>query len=230
MAHKILLVEDEENLASAILLNLELEGYKPTWIKNGELAISNLTNRSNFYDLVILDVMLPEKDGFTICKSLRNHGIKTPVLFLSARNTSEDKIEGLKAGANDYVGKPFHLEELLLRVKVLIEGNSNSKEQTSTTYKIGQSIFYNKSLQIETISGQKIQLTKTEGQLLQLLINHANEIVSRDDIFEHIWKNRDQKSRTMDNMIVKFRRILENDPKNPQHLKSIRGVGYQLIP
>ena len=233
MIHKILLVEDEANLAQAILLNLNLEGYDTTWIKNGSTAYSALLERPLFYDLIILDVMLPEKDGLTICKNLRSRQINIPILFLSSKNSSEDKVLGLKAGGDDYLGKPFNLEELLLRVRILLKRPSLSKEKSTlselSTFNIGNGKVFFDSFSIIDKNQNELQISKKEMALLKLLIQNKNNAVKREDILELVWHNTNTNSRSIDNVILNLRKYFEEDPKNPNHFFSIRGVGYKFV-
>jgi len=228
MAHKILLVEDEANLANAILLNLKLEGYTATWIKNGKTANATLLSKPKNFDLVILDVMLPEKDGFEICKNFRKAGDDTPILFLSARNSGKDKITGLRLGADDYLGKPFNLEELLLRIEILLKRNSTKKPELTHQFQFGKNIL-NFNAQLATnYSGNVINLTSLEYKLLDLLVKKKGEVVSREEIIEELWTNEPINGRSIDNIISRFRKWFESEPKKPQHFISIRGVGYRL--
>lgn len=229
MAGKILLVEDEENLAKAILLNLELENHHTTWIKNGNTALETLLKKPNFFDLVILDVMLPEKDGFEICKSLRKEEINIPVLFLSARNSGNDKVLGLKAGADDYLGKPFNLEELLLRIEILLR-RKGTYENLNSTYKLNGWEINFKSHNARNTNNQIIKFSNLEIKLLKYLISKPNESISRDQLMTDVWNDNIIKGRTIDNMILKFRKTFENDPKTPIFFISIRGVGYKFCP
>ncbi|MBD81621.1 MAG: DNA-binding response regulator [Crocinitomicaceae bacterium] len=228
MSYKILLVEDEANLANAILLNLELEGYSPTWIKNGKTANSHLLSNPNFFDLVILDVMIPEKDGFEICKNYRDAGNNTPILFLSARNTAEDKITGLRLGADDYLGKPFNLEELLLRVEILLKRYNQAPTPSLNKVLLGKGSINFAAQSATSVTGLTINLSSLENQLLHYLVQRKGEVVSREDIIEHVWKNESIKGRSIDNLISRFRKWFEVDPKEPKHFVSVRGVGYRF--
>lgn len=229
MTHKILLVEDEENLAKAILLNLELEGYEINWIKNGKTAELILQQKPKFYGLIILDVMLPEKDGFEICKSFRKINKSTPVLFLSARNSSGDKVTGLKAGANDYLGKPFNLEEFLLRVQILLNNNSTKEEIIElNTISIGGCEVHFESLSVTKKSGESFSLTLLESKLLRYLNSNKKRVVSREELIDSVWNGNSINGRSIDNLISKFRKWFEKDPKHPNHFISIRGIGYKF--
>jgi two-component system alkaline phosphatase synthesis response regulator PhoP len=222
---KICIVEDEKSLADLIALNLELEGYEVTVISNGRKAMDRVTDLKRF-DLIILDVMLPEVSGFEICKAIRQHHT-VPVLFLSAKGTTEDRVAGLKLGANDYLSKPFDLEELLLRVQNLI--HLNRKEQATDVIignkKVNFSTFEVDDLDLKT----KITISKKEKELLKLFIENEGKVISRDELLDRVW-GRDQfpTSRTVDNYILALRKIFEPNPKEPIYFHSIRSVGYKF--
>jgi len=222
---KIVLVEDEQSIAEAIILNLELENYTTSHFNNGQVAIDNLKELADA-NLVILDVMLPEVNGIEICKQLRKIS-NVPVLFLSAKGTSTDKIEGLKSGGTDYLAKPFDLEEMLLRVQILI-GRTNQKHETLS---IGKLTIDFKTYFVTSEDGEQItELSKREIALLQLFSEKEGEVVSRDEILDKVWGT-DQfpTARTIDNFILTFRKLFEINPKEPRHFHSIRGVGYKFM-
>lgn len=224
MKQKIVLVEDEQSLAEAIILNLELESYDVIHIDNGKNAIAAIQSLANA-NLVILDVMLPEVNGIDICKELRTIS-NVPVLFLSAKGTSTDKIEGLKSGGTDYLSKPFDLEELLLRIKILIGRNTTLVNRVV----IGDKKIDFKTYIVSDKNGNEVtELSKREVALLQLFINKQGEVISRDDILDKVWGT-DQfpTARTIDNFILTFRKIFEENPKEPVYFHSIRGVGYKF--
>ncbi len=227
---RILLVEDEEHLLEAIKLNLELEGYKVVTAVTGHDAL-RLAKQERF-NLVILDVMLPGLDGFSVCESIRLHNTVVPILFLSAKNTAEDKVIGLKRGADDYLAKPFNLEEFLLRVQVLVRRgmNQDEKKELDENYRFGQNEVNFRTYEIKDKDGQRNTLTKKEIALLKLLIERKNEVVSREQILETVWGYDIYPStRTVDNFILAFRKYFEKDPKNPEFFHSIRGVGYKFV-
>ena len=180
---RILLVEDEEHLHSAIKLNLELEGYHVISVYNGKNALHKF-NESRF-DLIILDVMLPEFNGFDICQSIRLENQKVPIMFLTAKSSNEDKIKGLKM-ADDYLTKPFNLNELLLRVKNLIKRNIDP-EITQTIYSIGDVVVDFNSFELKSKTGNQIELTQKQIKLLKLFVEKPNEVISRQEILEKIW-------------------------------------------
>jgi two-component system alkaline phosphatase synthesis response regulator PhoP len=224
---KICVVEDEASLSEMIKMNLELDGYAVETITHGTEAFLRAGEMDRF-DLIILDVMLPEVSGLTICKEIRKYS-KVPVLFLSAKGTTQDRIAGLKIGANDYLPKPFDLEELLLRVQVLTEGVEELQAEL-TKVSIGSvEINFITFEAVDTHTDQKLDLSKREIELLRLFFQRIGEVVSREEILESLWKN-DQfpTTRTIDNYILAFRKLFEPDPKNPIYFHSIRGVGYKF--
>jgi two-component system alkaline phosphatase synthesis response regulator PhoP len=228
MKQTILLVEDEEALANAILLNLKLEGFEVQWIKNGKTAEITLLQKPDFFDLIILDVMIPEKDGLEVCLFIRKAGLQVPILILSARNSTSDKILGLKNGANDYLGKPFHLEEFLLRVKNLVSAKKEIINVPSFSFQ-GNTISFD-SFSATTFSNERITFSKREIAFLKLFIDHPNQVISRDELADTTPESIQLNFRVIDNAIVKFRKSFENDIKNPQHFISVRGVGYLFKP
>ena len=224
---KICLVEDESSLSDLIKMNLEIDGYHVEKIIHGTEAFLRAGEMESF-DLVILDVMLPEVSGLTICKEIRKSS-KVPILFLSAKGTTQDRIAGLKIGANDYLPKPFDLEELLLRVQVLIEGVEDI-QVTPIKLTIGKLLIDFATFQVKNIETSEIHdLSKREIDLLKLFNEKRGLVVSREEILDNLW-GRDQfpTARTIDNYILAFRKLFEIDPKNPQYFHSIRGVGYKF--
>ncbi len=227
--YSILLVEDEENLQEALKLNLELEDYEVRSSYDGANALK-LVHQEHF-DLIILDVMLPEVDGITVCETIRLQNIAIPILMLSAKNTSADRVLGLKKGADDYLTKPFNLEELLLRVANLIKKNEQLtlKSAIPDLYEFGKNKIDFKGLECFNKKGDKINLTKREGMLLKLLIENKNEVVTREIILQKVWGyNVYPTTRTIDNFILSFRKYFEEDSKHPVYFHSIRGIGYKF--
>lgn len=228
MKQTILLVEDEEALANAILLNLKLEGFEVQWIKNGKTAEITLLQKPDFFDLIILDVMIPEKDGLEVCLFIRKAGLQVPILILSARNSTSDKILGLKNGANDYLGKPFHLEEFLLRVKNLVSAKKEIINVPSFSFQ-GNTISFD-SFSATTFSNERITFSKREIAFLKLFIDHPNQVISRDELADTTPESIQLNFRVIDNAIVKFRKSFEIDLKEPKHFISVRSVGYIFKP
>lgn len=224
----ILLVEDEENLHEALKLNLELEGYEVSSAFDGASALKIFNGE--YFDLIILDIMLPEMDGISVTETIRLKNNEVPILILSAKNNSADRVLGLKKGADDYLAKPFNLEELLLRVNKLIEKNKKlqDKDTIGQTYFFGNNSIDFKAQEAVTSHGQKIQLSKKEVMLLKLLIENKNEVVPREKILQAVWGyNVYPTTRTIDNFILSFRKYFEEDSRNPVYFHSVRGVGYK---
>lgn len=223
----IFVVEDEESLAETIALNLRLENYKVTIAKSGKQALTIFKTDHTSINLVLLDVMLPEINGFELCKEFKVLNPAVPIIFLTAKNQIADKIEGLKLGADDYITKPFDLEELLLRVSNLIK---RTQKETPAVFYFNDCSINFETFEIKDISGSYSTLSKREIGLLKLLTENANKVISRDEIIEKLWDvNENASSRTIDNYILNFRKYFEANPKEPAHFHSIRGVGYKFI-
>lgn len=220
---KILLVEDEKQIRDLIALNLSLENYEVKTAEHGEIALELF--KTEEYDLVILDVMIPFINGLDLCKMMKTLKPKLPILILSAKGNTQDRILGLKQGADDYLGKPFDLEELLLRISKLISRPLNA---TKEIYRIGKNTIDFAAYQIR--SPQRIfDLKEKEMRLLQLLIKNKNHVVSRLDILNQVWEKEElPSSRTVDNFITRLRKMIELDSKNPKYIQSVRGVGYKF--
>lgn len=228
---RILLVEDEEHLQHALKLNLEIEGYTIYAVGDGNSAVRAF--REQKFDLVILDVMLPEMDGFMVCEHIRLHDTNVPILFLSAKGTAEDRINGLRKGADDYLSKPFDLEELILRVKKLIDKSmrisQSDMEKVPAQFEFGPNKINFDSYDAWGING-KVELTKKEVLLMKLLIENKNEVVSREHILKVVWDYTViPNTRTIDNFVLALRKHFEKDPKNPEFIQSVRGVGYKFV-
>lgn len=224
----ILLVEDEENLHESLKLNLELQGYEVTSAFDGTHALKAV--KEEYFDLIVLDIMLPEVDGISVAETIRISNNEVPILMLSARNTSNDIVLGLKKGADDYLTKPFNLEELLLRIQKLIEKNLKLQDKNTLgdTYRFGDNIIDFKAQEAQTKNVGKIQLSKKEVMLLKLLIENKNEVVPRERILQSVWGyNVYPTTRTIDNFILNFRKYFEKDSRNPKYFHSVRGVGYK---
>lgn len=228
MNYRILIVEDEDHIRENLKLNLELEGYEVIAVADGAKAIKAFKEQR--FDLVILDVMLPEMDGFDVCEQIRLDDRETPILFLTAKDASIDKIKGLKTGGDDYMTKPFNLEELLLRVQNLIKRTIEPKEKAAlTVYHLNGNDINFAQLEIKRPDSSVTHLTKKEALLLKLLIEKRNEVVSREHILETVWGYDIYPStRTIDNFIVTFRKYFEPDPSNPKYFISVRGIGYKF--
>ncbi|MBI1306109.1 MAG: response regulator [Bacteroidetes bacterium] len=228
MKKRILLVEDEKHLAETIKLNLEIDDFHPIVVHDGLSAITKFKEQR--FDMVILDIMIPNIDGIAVCENIRLHDVNVPILFLSAKSSAEDRVLGLKKGGDDYLTKPFNLEELMLRVHKLIERNDdNAKKIAATEYIFGDNYVNFVSYEARGNQGT-FSLTKKEALLLKLLIENKNEVVSREKILQTVWGYSVYPStRTIDNFILAFRKYFEPDPKNPMYFKSLRGVGYKFV-
>lgn len=229
MVTRVLLAEDEKSLRDGIKLNLELEGYEVEEAVNGAEALEKFVSQR--FNLVILDVMMPEVNGFEVCEKIRLTDSETPILFLTAKDTSKDKVGGLKLGADDYLTKPFNLEELLLRTKVLVKHSlkGTSDEMQLSTYKFGGNVVNFSTYEAENFESRSINLTKKETALLKLLVDRKNQAVSRQQILQYVWGyDVFPSTRTIDNFILSFRKYFEKDAKHPEYFHSIRGVGYKF--
>jgi two-component system, OmpR family, alkaline phosphatase synthesis response regulator PhoP len=225
----ILVAEDEESLREGLKLNLELEDYEVTTVDNGPAVLKMVKNE--YFDLIILDIMLPDMDGITVCETIRTQHNDVPILFLSARNTGADRVAGLKKGGDDYMTKPFNLEELLLRVDKLITKNKRIKEPQAIgdAYEFDGCKIDFAAHECVDKNGRLQELSKKEAALLKLLIEHEGEVVSREQILQIVWGyNVYPTTRTIDNFILNFRKYFEKDSRNPRHFHSIRGIGYKF--
>jgi DNA-binding response OmpR family regulator len=226
--NRILLVEDEETLAVGLEYNLTEEGYIVQWAKNGREAV-DFFKKGNF-DLIILDIMLPYVNGFEVAEKVRKDDPQIPILMLTAKTESGDKVKGLEKGADDYLTKPFHLQELLLRVKGMLKRKSwyTSTSKKQPVYKFG-----NNEINFEMLNcwhgEEEIRLTPQEAMLLKYLVERKGEIVTRKELLENVWHlNPEVETRTVDIFIVRLRKYFEPDPTNPVYFKSIRGAGYMF--
>jgi len=227
---RILLAEDEKNLRDTITLNLELEGYEVVSVADGKMALKMFDEQR--FNVVILDIMMPEFNGIEVCRKIRLTNSDTPILFLTAKGTTEDKLNGFKAGGDDYITKPFNLDEFLARIRVLVKFSLRQLHQDSglSSYSFGPNHVDFKTFKATGYSGQEIKLTKKEALLLKLLLDRKNQVVSRQQILQYVWGYDVYPStRTIDNFILSFRKYFESDPKNPQYIQSIRGVGYKFV-
>lgn len=226
MQFKILIIEDEKTLLDTLTLNLQLEGFAVFFLNSGKDAITNINKIKP--DLILLDIMLPDKNGVDIYKELVNINSKIPTIFLTAKNDIKDKIEGLKLGANDYITKPFDLEELLLRIHNVLK-HTYQKIELESIFKFNNCEINFANFSVLKIDGKTESISKREIAFLKLLIEKENTVISRDLILEKLWnKDENPSSRTIDNYILNFRKMFELNPKNPVHFHSIRGVGYKF--
>ena len=226
MPHKILIIEDELLLSNTLQLNLELEGYNALTCNDGLLAVEAIQNTKP--DLILLDMMLPNINGSQILQKLNELHISTPVIFLTAKSNSNDKINGLKLGAEDYITKPFELEELLLRIKNVLK-RIPLKESDIEVFNFNTCEINFLTFEVKTIAGKTETLSKREIAFLKLLVFNAHKVISRDEVLDTLWtKDESPSSRTIDNYILNFRKLFEPNPKEPMHFLSIRGIGYKF--
>lgn len=223
---RILLVEDEESLAIGLEYNLNDEGYAVDWAKDGKQALELFA--ANEYDLVILDIMLPYLNGFEVAERMRAKNPQMPVLMLTARAAPEDRVKGLEAGADDYMVKPFHLQELLLRVRGMLKRKLwyKSLDFLEPIYKFGDNEINFETLSCSSDTGE-VLLTQREAMVMKYLIERKNKIVTRKELLENVWHiSSDVETRTVDIFISRLRKYFEKDPSNPVYIKSIRSSGY----
>jgi DNA-binding response OmpR family regulator len=230
-APRLLVVEDEENLAAGLKLNFELEGYRVDLAGTAREAGNLLLGES--YDAIVLDVMLPDLDGFKLCQKLRDSGNVTPVLMLTARGGVDDRVEGLNVGADDYLTKPFELTELLARVRSLLRRRTWERETTDdapVVLRLGRGVVDFEKLRAE-IDGEVAHLTKLEFDLLRYFAANPDRVLSREELQREVWKLQDYPNRRMvDNFIMRLRRHFEPDPAEPKFFVSVRGAGYKFVP
>ena len=226
---KILIVEDELNMVTGLKDNLEFEGFEVDTAMNGRLGLEKIMQ--NRYDLVLLDVMLPEISGFDICKTARKEGIKTPIIHLTARGEEIDKVLGLEFGADDYITKPFSLRELLARIKAMLRRSPAEKEENNEPefINIGKiRISFKNYLAFE--GTDEMKLSHKEFEILRFLYKNSGKTIHRDDIISAVWGiDYDITTRTVDNFILKLRHKTEADPNNPRIILTVHGIGYKMI-
>jgi DNA-binding response OmpR family regulator len=240
---RILVVEDETHLAEGLRFNLEAEGYSVQVCNNGEEALKRLLKDKEDFDALILDVMLPGKDGFTITRELRAANNYIPLLMLTARTRPEDVLQGFESGADDYLPKPFNLAILIARVGSLLRRKTWLREPNQTTgrpgpgaadsqdmFRFGDKMFDFQNLRLQ-VGKQSLQLTLMEAELLRYLIQNIGHPVSRKAILENVWElHEDTDTRAIDNFIVRLRRYIEEEPSKPRYLLTVRGLGYKFVP
>ena len=229
---RVLVVEDDPHLAAGVIENLRAEGYRVESADNGRSALEWL--RANSCALVVLDVMLPELDGFSVCRALREAGDTTPVLFLTARGDPADRVRGLEAGGDDYLAKPFHLAEFLLRVRAILRRwdwyRSASATAATAVLRFGGNEVDFRAFRARSWNGEPQELTEKEAMILKVLAEHAGEIVSREDLLERVWGyDVFPSTRTVDNFILRLRKRFEREPANPRHFLTVWGVGYRFL-
>ena len=232
----ILIVEDEEHIAEGLRFNLELEGYQAVIAPDGETALQLLIEEKKHFDAIVLDIMLPAVDGFTVAAALREKGIFTPILMLTARGYAEDVLRGFEAGADDYLPKPFDLNIFLARLNGLLRRRQwlTGGKPAETVNETGVYQFNGKTIDLPNLelrsAAETVNLTLMEAKLLRHLIDRNGNVVSRKEILEDVWEvHEDTDTRAIDNFIVRLRRYLEDEPSNPKHLLTVRGIGYRFL-
>ena len=229
---RVLVVEDDPHLAAGVTENLRAEGYEVVAMGDGKPALQWL--RDQQCSLIVLDVMLPEMDGFTLCRTLREQGNSTPVLFLTARGDPADRVRGLEAGGDDYLAKPFHLQELLLRVRAILRRwdwyrSASDTPAGAVLHFAGNEVDF-RAFRARAWNGIAQELTEKEAMILKVLAQHPGEIVSREDLLERVWGyDVFPSTRTVDNFILRLRKRFERDPANPRHFLTVWGVGYRFL-
>lgn len=238
---RVLLVEDEDNIARGLLFNLELEGHEVTWLRDGQQAYERLVQSRETFALIILDLMLPGISGIDLCRALRASGNYTPVLMLTAKNHEKDKVQGLQVGADDYVTKPFNLEELLARVEGLLRRQAWEAQQAPARRdnegKPGEqppltfgNVVINFQRHETRVGETEVNLTPIEMALMQTFAAHEGRVLSREDLLREAWGTEaPMTTRTVDNFILRLRKLFEPDPTRPQHIRSVRGRGYKFL-
>jgi DNA-binding response OmpR family regulator len=241
--NRILIVEDEAHLAEGLRFNLEQDGYSVQVVGNGEDALDRLLKNKEEFDALVLDVMLPGKDGFTVARTLRETKNYIPLLMLTARSRPEDVLQGFESGADDYLPKPFNLSILIARVGSLLRrktwehGTGHEQDKPAArsadsldTFRFGDKVVDFQNLLLKA-GKETVQLTLMESELLRYLVQNAGHPVSRKAILENVWDlQEDTDTRAIDNFIVRLRKYIEAEPSNPRHLVTVRGLGYKFIP
>jgi two-component system alkaline phosphatase synthesis response regulator PhoP len=233
-ASRILVVEDDLHLAEGMAENMRAEGYETDTAYDGRAGLEKSTSED--YDLLVLDVMLPHMDGFALCRELRAQGKNTPVLFLTARGEPGDRVRGLESGGDDYLTKPFHLDEFLLRVRAILRRwewykRSLEKPASEATLRFADNEVNFSTFRAQSWDGARHDLTEKEAMILKTLAEQPGEVITRDDLLEKVWGYEVFPStRTVDNFILRLRKIFEREPHEPRHFLTVRGVGYRFAP
>lgn len=226
MKQKILIVDDEQSIVTLLKFNIEKSGFQTDVAYDGLEAINKSEN--NYYDLIILDLMLPKMDGLEVCKYLRRQQIDTPILMLTARDDEKDKILGLELGADDYLTKPFSPKEVIARIRAILRRVHQVVDQSQSMLRIGQLIIYPDQHEAE-INGERLTFTRKEFELLLYLVNHKGNVLSRDQLLKEVW-NYDfvGDTRIVDVHVSRLRDKIEADSRKPKYIKTIRGLGYKM--
>lgn len=225
---KVLIVEDEPSMRMGLTDNLEFEGYHVEHAEDGKIGLQKIVDGD--FDLILLDVMLPNMSGFDVCKTARNKGVKTPIILLTAKGEEIDKVLGLELGADDYITKPFSLRELLARIKAVLRRSEGTDAKSSSgKVTIGKLMLDFGSYNAES-EGESVTLSYKEFEILKYLYENKNSTVSRDQLLNEIWgEDVYTTSRTIDNFILKLRQKIEQDPNHPKIILTVHGIGYKLI-
>ena len=225
----ILLVEDEKHIAQGIIFNLELEGFLITHAETGATAMDAFGRQS--FDLVVLDLMLPDSHGFDLCREMRKTDPQLPILMLTALGEEQDRVSGLKEGADDYLTKPFSLDKFLLRIRGMLRRSAwyQPSQIKTEDYQFGSNLIDLNNLAAETTKG-KIRITELEGRMLAIFFSNEGETLTRATLLKSVWgMAEDTETRTLDNFIVRIRKYFEEDPANPKHFLTVRGRGYRFV-
>jgi two-component system OmpR family response regulator len=237
MKPRILVVEDETHLAQGLKYNLEAEGYKVSLVDSGTIAVKLLESDSQAYDLLILDLMLPGMSGYSVCERLRELDDALPVLILSARSLAEDRTRGFDVGANQYLTKPFDLDELLARVRNLLRLHPRRDAATKpkplstkvTEVSFGRAIVNFETYQV-TVDGRDVKLTHKELSLLRYFVENQGRVISRQELLTEVWDvSGEMQTRSVDQFLLRLRKTFEADPASPKHFLTIRDVGYRFV-
>lgn len=237
MRPHILVVEDEQHLGVGIKYNLEAENYRVTLVEDGITALRLLNSLGDSIDLVILDLMLPGMSGYSVCETIRDSGMEVPVLMLSARTLAEDRTRGFDVGANQYMSKPFELDELLSRVKNLLQARRGQRVAAAKPQRqpVSQTQFGNVEVNFDThqvrVDGKSVRLTPKELRLLKFLVEHQGRVISRSELLTEVWElPGDIQTRAVDQFIARLRKAIEPNPAEPIHVITIRDAGYRFVP
>lgn len=236
MAHHILVVEDEEHLGVGIKYNLEAEGYRVTLAGDGPTALRRIDHDAASIDLIVLDLMLPGMSGYAVCETIRDRGLTIPVLMLSARTLTEDRTRGFDVGANQYMAKPFDLDELISRVKNLLQlaGGQDSRTKKTKAPLVTEACFGRVQVNFQshevTIADEPVKMTPKELRLLQYLISNEGRVITRQELLTEVWEvSGNLQTRSVDQFVARLRKIVEANVAEPKHILTIRDVGYRFV-
>ncbi len=236
MRPHILVVEDEKHLGVGIKYNLEAENYRVTLVEDGPTALRLINSSADSIDLVVLDLMLPGMSGYTVCETIRDAGMTVPILMLSARTLAEDRTRGFDVGTSQYMSKPFELDELLSRIKNLLQSNGRTVVETPKRQRehVSQTAFGNVEVNFETheatVSGKVVRMTPKELKLLKYFVENQDRVISRNELLTEVWNlSGNLQTRAVDQFIARLRKIIEPDSSSPVHLLTIRDAGYRFV-